>query len=453
MLSPLYYSKHTILHKVIGSCIHTKDINGYYFLTRANCPKMDLPGWSENDDAGPTILVDEGREGRDSSSSLLGSNFHSKVRLESSGSEDEYGFRRIHDGLEEEDEDDDRPPLIVHAESATIAFVDDDSDPGINNNVMDKDLEDVEDDDDDDDEEEVEQACQRYFLEKSGPKCFNCGEAGHMSRDCQAANTMPCFLCGRMGHQRSTCPEEICHNCWRPGHMFRECKLPKRRRMTAADKCTRCLGPGHMARECSLLWRQYVFARSIGGAMERQETLLPACYNCAGLDHWGDECPYQRKRADWTIFRQLDPEYLRMTRIETDAKPEIIRNAQSQAAVRRLTTASGKKQEASANWRKLQAGKVTIANDHFKKTKQQPVAIDESNYYEHFDGSYGGPGAAAAGGGAKKKKASSPVKRKHQTTPSKNKRQASPSSNGKPSGGSSKKKSSGPAYKGSYCKP
>lgn len=67
----------------------------------------------------------------------------------------------------------------------------------------------------------------RYFGGgEGGPKCFNCGTAGHISKDCPEAATLPCYLCGTPGHQRSQCREEICYNCGRVGHMSRV--LPSR---------------------------------------------------------------------------------------------------------------------------------------------------------------------------------------------------------------------------------
>lgn len=71
-------------------------------------------------------------------------------------------------------------------------------------------------------EEEDHSAGGRYFGGgDGGPKCFNCGVSGHISKECPEAVALPCFLCGTSGHQRSQCPEEICYNCGRVGHMSR----------------------------------------------------------------------------------------------------------------------------------------------------------------------------------------------------------------------------------------
>lgn len=164
-------------------------------------------------------------------------------------------------------------------------------------------------------EEEDKSAGGRYFIGGTGgPKCFNCGQPGHISKDCTESTSAPCFLCGGRGHQRSSCPEEVCYNCNRVGHMSRDCPQPRKRRAHEGDYCNRCQMPGHLQKDCSLNWRRYTFAREPTRAeVGRADGLLaPFCYNCASDRHWGDECR-NRRRPDHTIFHRPELEFLKLT--------------------------------------------------------------------------------------------------------------------------------------------
>lgn len=154
---------------------------------------------------------------------------------------------------------------------------------------------------------------QRYFIENSGPKCFNCGESGHVLKDCPATSTVPCNLCGQLGHSRFNCPQEVCYNCSRPGHQSKACPAKRKRRVYDDDLCNRCGQPGHLARECSMAWRGYVFCRDLprshSSFLEELRGLRKRCYNCASISHFGDDCP-NRRRPNYSVFHIPDYDYL-----------------------------------------------------------------------------------------------------------------------------------------------
>jgi cellular nucleic acid-binding protein len=114
------------------------------------------------------------------------------------------------------------------------------------------------------------------------PKCFNCGDVGHMSAECsKPAMKMACYNCGENGHLSRECPKErtpkTCYRCNQVGHISSQCpntanssSTPQRSSSPSATVCYRCRQPGHYANQCP------------------EE---PKCYKCQQPGHFSNNCP------------------------------------------------------------------------------------------------------------------------------------------------------------------
>jgi hypothetical protein len=112
-------------------------------------------------------------------------------------------------------------------------------------------------------------------------------------------------------------------------------------------------------------------------------SIYRVCYNCAGLDHFGDECPYERKRPDWTSFHEPNPEFLSLAILHPSSSSHSFRpTLESVKSIKRKSDDRGhssKHGNPSPNWKEL----------------RQSTVVTEENYYKHFDGTYNGSGHKA----------------------------------------------------------
>ncbi|KAL4162777.1 hypothetical protein PRNP1_003309 [Phytophthora ramorum] len=108
----------------------------------------------------------------------------------------------------------------------------------------------------------------------SGAACFGCGKTGHLKRDCPTGGRA-CHNCGQVGHIRRDCPEDVqppkCHNCGESGHLRRDCPQELRE----SRKCHHCGQSGHLRRDCP----------DDSGPSEDK------CYQCGETGHWARNCP------------------------------------------------------------------------------------------------------------------------------------------------------------------
>ncbi|EJW04755.1 hypothetical protein EDEG_01045 [Edhazardia aedis USNM 41457] len=138
---------------------------------------------------------------------------------------------------------------------------------------------------------EATQGQRRYFADTL--ICYECGQTGHINRNCPTRNISICILCARKGHNKSTCPMIICNNCYMCGHRTAQCKNKDNSKHI---QCRRCRGAEHSIRDCPAVWREYIVE-----GFENKPLKYKACPWCFSTEHFLDDCR-KRQKGKVSIF-------------------------------------------------------------------------------------------------------------------------------------------------------
>ncbi|KAI5147945.1 hypothetical protein ENBRE01_0005 [Enteropsectra breve] len=119
----------------------------------------------------------------------------------------------------------------------------------------------------------------RYFGDST--ICYECGQTGHLSKDCAIKIERNCAYCS-LYHLHRPCAFIFCYNCCSIGHKEKHCKIKKNNKLM----CTRCPLQFHLTRDCPRLWRKYI-VRNLHG----EKSLKTSCAFCFSGTHFIDDCP------------------------------------------------------------------------------------------------------------------------------------------------------------------
>jgi hypothetical protein len=185
----------------------------------------------------------------------------------------------------------------------------------------------------------------RYFNTNLTIKCFNCGEVGHMSRNCPHDEIIICTRCNERGHDSFNCFNMKCFKCNRIGHRSFECKLKD------VKRCEKCGHNGHVSSDC------------LSKADNITDQNLKVCRFCGDDKHL--ICPFPRKMY---IIEDYDSDNVIFSEDEEAELPSVKRERRREKMCPRC-----------AGDHILERCKVRPPNNSFDNAREQFKRRDDDN--------------------------------------------------------------------------